>query len=370
MKLISFVKKSSCLLLLFTCFVNKGNFSAFAIDTKEKQNNISKDSFNISKDSGVELINDEYILDSGDNLFIGFIGLDIFKNDYLIDREGFINLPEIGKYYVRGKTVSELIIDLKIRYEEFIYDPELVINIAFFRPVNVYVSGEVANPGLYDLSTSLIKNKEETILSPSFPRLFDLLRTAGGVTNYSDLSKIEVIRTNPKHNGGGKKKANINLLDLITKGEQDNNIFIYDDDIVYVPKSTEIIADQMMKINKINLNPEFIQVFVSGDVPVIGAKSMKKGASLNQAIAQSGGKRIFSGKVEFIRFNSGGKVERRLVKYDSTSNTDSYSNPVLMDGDIINVRKTPIGIVSDALNEFAAPIGTTYSLIDIFGGFK
>ncbi len=370
MKLITVVKKSFFLLLLFTCFINNGNFSAFAIDTKEKQTNLSKDTYDTSEDRDRELINDQYILDSGDTLFIGFIGLDIFKNDYLIDREGFIDLPEIGKYYARGKTVSELIIDLKKRYEEFIYDPELVITIAFFRPVNVYISGEVANPGLYDLTTSVTGDRKKDIMSPSFPKLFDLLRASGGVTNYSDLSKIEVIRTNPKHNGGGKKKANINLLDLITKGEQDNNIYIYDDDIVYIPKSPVIIADQMMKINKTNLNPQVIQVFVSGDVPLGGAKSMKKGSSLNQAIALSGGKRIFSGKVEFIRFNSGGKVERRLVRYDSTSNTNTYSNPVLMEGDIINVRKTPVGIVSDALNEFAAPIGTTYSLIDIFGGFK
>lgn len=369
MKLTTIIKKS-CYLILYLFVFLYNSSSSFAVDVKDIQNSQKKNSSNIILgNSEFEEVNNQYILDSGDRIFIAFIGLDIFENDYFIDREGYLTLPEIGKYYARGKTIDEILVDLKIKYEEFIYDPDLEITISFYRPVNAYISGEVANPGLYDITLPPLSGKGGSSAN-RFPKLFDLIRASGGVTNYSDLSKIEVIRNNQNNNGGGKKKATINLLDLIIKGEQDNNIYIYDDDIVYIPKSSEIIPDQIMKVSRSNLNPASINVFVSGDVKGIGPKTIKRGTTLNQAIALSGGKRIFSGKVEFLRFNSEGKVERRIVRYDPLSSSNSYSNPILRDGDIINIRKTPIGVFSDALNEFALPIGATYSLIDLFGEFK
>ncbi len=369
MNLINIPKNLFYSIFYIFLFFNINSLSLYALDKKDNQNNENKQSlYSISINKGVEEIHDQYILDSGDKLFIGFIGLDIFESEYLIDREGFLMLPEVGKYYARGKTISEILIDLKILYDQFIYNPDLEIRVASYRPVNVYISGEVANPGLYNISKKGIANtKIQSGVTTSFPKLFDVLRASGGITNYSDLSKIEVIRTNPKHKGGGKKKANINLLDLITKGEQDNNIYIYDEDIVYIPKSPKIIKDQIFKIN---LNPDNIKIFVSGDVSEIGEKLMKKGSSLNQAIALSGGKKILSGKVEFIRFNNQGKVERRIIRYNPDSSSNSYSNPILMDGDIINVKRTSIGIFAEALDQFVTPIGQAYSLINIFGGFK
>ena len=50
----------------------------------------------------------EYILGGGDTLKIDFIGLDIFKNEYKIDNEGFILLPEIRRFKAKGLTVEEL----------------------------------------------------------------------------------------------------------------------------------------------------------------------------------------------------------------------------------------------------------------------
>ena len=97
------------------------------------------------------------------------------ENDYFIDREGYVTLPEIGKYYVRGKTIDEVLVDLKIKYEEFIYDPDLEITISFYRPVNAYISGEVANPGLYDITPPPLSGEGGSLLN-RFPKLFDLIK--------------------------------------------------------------------------------------------------------------------------------------------------------------------------------------------------
>ena len=50
----------------------------------------------------------KYIIDSEDVFFIGFYGLKLFSNNYKVNREGFLFLPEIGYLYVRGLTIDEL----------------------------------------------------------------------------------------------------------------------------------------------------------------------------------------------------------------------------------------------------------------------
>ena len=47
------------------------------------------------------------------------------------------------------------------------------------------------------------------------PRLFDLLKKGKGVTSNADLQNIVIIRDNPLVNGGGKIKAEINLISFL-----------------------------------------------------------------------------------------------------------------------------------------------------------
>lgn len=383
MQLICIKKNLFYSFLYLYLFFNLSNLSLYAFNKNNIQTNqtnqinrISNSSF---KKNDNETFIDQYILDSGDVLSFYFEGLEIFSNDYSIDRSGYLNLPEIGLYYVRGKSVSEIISDLNKKYKEFIYEPDLKIDITTFRPIKIFISGEANNPGFYNMNdineeqtavsniTITLKEKKEKISTVTFPKLFNALKIGGGVTNYADLSKIEVIRKNPIKNGGGRKKAVINLLDLIFNGNQEKNIYIYDDDIINIPKTDKIIKEQFLAINKINLNPKFISVYLSGDVISGGSQAFKKGSSLVQAIASSGGKKLFSGKVEFIRFKNDGDIDRRLIRYDSKAKIDTYKNPLLIEGDIINVKTTPIGVVTTALNEVGSPIFNSLILLGLFG---
>ena len=371
--------------LYFFIIFNLSNFYSYASEKNENQTNqITKIArYSPIKSEGETFIED-YILDSGDLLRFTFEGLDIFSNDYLIDRKGYLNLPEIGFYYARNKTVLEIISDLQIKYKDFLYQPKITIDIITFRPVEIFIAGEISNPGFYNMNS----NEEELVsssdMAPSlsdtnledtnenrsnleFPKLFNALKVAGGVTNRADLSKIEVIRNNPLKNGGGKKKAEINLLDLIFNGNQENNIYLYDDDVINIPKTDKLIKEQFLAINKINLNPEFINIYFSGDVNAGGMKPVKKGSSLIKAIASNGGKKNFTGKIEFIRFNNEGDIERRLIRYDSRAKLGSYSNPLLVEGDIINVKSGAFGKLADSVKEFTQPILNSVVLLNLFG---
>ena len=59
--------------------------------------------------------------------------------------------------------------------------------------------------------------KREDII---FQQFFDAIRSAGGITEFSDLSKVEVIRKDTLTNGGGKKSN----LPKFLKNLEDNEI--------------------------------------------------------------------------------------------------------------------------------------------------
>ena len=96
-------------------------------DDKNQNYLSSKSTNNISISKKGNLIDDQYfddyILDSGDSLYFLFTGLDIYSKVYTVDRKGFINLPEIGNYYVRGKIISEIIPDINKKYESIFLIP-------------------------------------------------------------------------------------------------------------------------------------------------------------------------------------------------------------------------------------------------------
>ena len=147
-------------LFIFTVFFEG---LVLAKNNDRNQNYLSsKSTNNISISKKSNLINeqyfDDYILDSGDSLYFLFTGLDIYSKIYSVDRKGFINLPEIGNYYVRGKIISEIIPDINKKYEKYIYNPDIKIDISNYRSVSVYVNGEILKPGLYNLSDQSATN--------------------------------------------------------------------------------------------------------------------------------------------------------------------------------------------------------------------
>ena len=65
-------------------------------------------------------------------------------------------------------------------------------NMGLNKRSRIYDKGDLSNPG------------------NAFPTVFDAIKSAGGITTYSDLSSIEIIRKNSISNGGGKIKKNVN----------------------------------------------------------------------------------------------------------------------------------------------------------------
>ena len=112
----------------------------------------------------------------------------------------------------------------------------------------------------------------------------------------------------------------------------------------------------MLEVKNSNINPTFVNVFVSGRVPNGGYVSVPRGSGLVQAIEVSGGKQLVSGRVEFVRFMRNGEIDRRLISYKIDSALDSRSNPILEDGDIINVQDSLFGKSTEVMEKVLKPV--------------
>tara|TARA_B100000989_G_C19402440_1_gene410571 strand:- start:187 stop:654 length:468 start_codon:yes stop_codon:yes gene_type:complete len=104
--------------------------------------------------------NNWYILGPGDLILIDFKNIPFFSSSFLINKEGMINnLPEIDSIYAKGLTIKELENKLKQKLQKFLFDPSLNISILAYRPISVFVNGEVKRSGIYDFESSKVENR-------------------------------------------------------------------------------------------------------------------------------------------------------------------------------------------------------------------
>tara|TARA_B100000212_G_scaffold211462_1_gene159831 strand:+ start:1396 stop:2532 length:1137 start_codon:yes stop_codon:yes gene_type:complete len=374
-----FLKKYLILLLKFSIIfiplnINFFNFFAYASYDLEKEN------FNENN-----TLKSTYLVDSGDGFFIEFIGLEIFSKNYFITRNGTLILPEIGEIYVKDLSKKELQELLIKKYEEVIINPEINIYHVSFRPVRIYITGEINNPGFYTFNAESQANNaianqnylEEfkpginTPVSVATdisipPTVYDAIQKVRGITSYADLSNIKIVRRNSRTSGGGKIQASINILNMILYGDQSENINLQDGDTIIVPKSKKLIKDQIFAINQSNITPLEMRVYLSGNVKRPGRTIVQKGTSLIEAIIVGGGQKNFTGNVELISFNGRGEYKKKVIKYDRSSTKGSINNPILNDGDIIYVRQSLLGKSTTFLTEVGSPIVTGVGLYKIF----
>ena len=339
------------------------------------------------------LDSEKYCLGPGDKILIDFIDLPEFSGIYTIGPTGNIYLPEIHKLNIEGLSIEGLAKYLKLNYSKILKSPEFNLKIVGYKPIKVSLAGELKNPGIYSVSSSYdltadnnqkIDNNSSKVFNSSeylegsatnsslaFPTLFDAIKISGGITLYSDLTNIEILRKQPIDFGGGYKKTTLNILPEIT-GENllsSQNIRLMNGDIIKIKKSENIIIDQVSKAMRSNINPSEIIVYISGQSENNGPTRIFNGSSMNQAIASSGGKKIFSGKVKFYRFSSDGSVLTRTIKHNPRAKTGSYSNPILVDGDVIYISRSAIGFATEAISTITRPalgLFSLYNLVDTF----
>ena len=71
-------------------------------------------------------------------------------------------------------------------------------------------------------------------------------------------------------------------------------------------------------------------------------------------------------KIEYLSFNYDGSTEKRSFFYSSDSKINTYKNPILQDGDVINVKRTILGQATEVLREVSTPVFSGFGLYHLF----
>ena len=375
-----------------------------AQDVVQEQNNKyiveqgQKQAFPLEKRA--QITYNAYILGPGDHLHIEVLDLPELSGEFSIGPDGILYLPRLRALYVEGLTIEELATFLTQKFSTYVRDPQVYLRPVAYRPIRVYVGGEVARPGYYTIrGTELVENLTSSSQQQPFgvsssslsslghttsasarspqhseqlpaPTLFDALQAAHGVTPFSQLETVQITRKRPLSQGGGRIQTKVNFLRLISDGDEDVNIRLYDGDVIFVSKSDDVLRDQLLAASRTNLSPYFIKVFVSGRVNEPGPQQLPQGASLNQAIASAGGIKMLKGRVEFLRFNQEGDTDRRIFAHTPKAKAGDYRNPVLMPGDVVRVNESLVSASLEIINEITAPAVGLYSVYSIYRNFS
>ena len=210
----------------------------------------------------------------------------------------------------------------------------------------------------------VVKRSNESLITIS-----NVIRSAGGITSRTDLSKIEIIRDVPLGKGGGKKRAIIDLDAYVNDSDATNDIRIFDGDSLFFPKLSKSNPSQIPKSILTGISPKFISVNLFGRVENPGVLKVPLEATLSDAIDIAGPVKPLSGKITLIRYEKDGTIVKKNIAYSARAKRGSKSNPYLKADDLISVKNSFYGKTAGVLKEITAPFVGIYSTQQLIESF-
>tara|TARA_B100000963_G_C22611439_1_gene665065 strand:- start:724 stop:2373 length:1650 start_codon:yes stop_codon:yes gene_type:complete len=273
-----------------------------------------------------------YTLDIGDILNIQLIGQQSYDEELFVNGDGSINLPDVGKIVIAGLSLKEASSLIKSKVKSSFIGTEAFISLARVRDVNILVTGNAKNPGIYTLTGN--------------SNILHALSIAGGVSEFGSFREINLIRAN-------NIIETLDVYDLLIDGKYNLNKRLRSGDIVFVtPRKNIISIDGAVK------RPAKYEVsdnqFLSDVIRY--ANGIKQTADLENISLE----RILDGTL-------------KSIPIDSQKQFGSI-NP--MDGDLIYIREFPYrsakisGAVKKPGNYIIAAGETLDDLVDKAGGYN
>tara|TARA_B100000925_G_scaffold288616_1_gene269951 strand:- start:759 stop:2576 length:1818 start_codon:yes stop_codon:yes gene_type:complete len=162
-----------------------------------------------------------YTLDTGDVINIQLIGQNDFDEIFNVSRDGSINIPDIGKLNIAGLTLNEASELIKLKVDEVFIGAKAYVTLDQIRDVNILVSGNAKNPGVYTLTGN--------------SNILHALTMAGGVSEYGSYREINLVRY-------GEVVETLDVYDLLIEGNYNLKKRLRSGDVVFVEARKNIIT--------------------------------------------------------------------------------------------------------------------------------
>ena len=236
----------------------------------------------------------DYLIGPGDQLIINWWGQIEGTLDVVVDRNGMINLPQIGQLSVVGVKNQNLQAHIKKAFSKIYRNFELDVSLGKLRSIQVFVVGQASKPGSYTLS--------------SLSTLVNAIFATGGPSVKGSMRHIQLKRS-------GKVISDFDMYDLLLKGDKSKDVQLLSGDVIYIPAIGAMAA-------------------ISGSVNTPAIFELKGDDSLAELINLAGGlTNVASGKkvtVERIH-------DRQVRKVDEFQLDKNGLTKLMRDGDLVKV---------------------------------
>lgn len=195
------------------------------------------------------LVPADYLVKPGDEIVVTIWGSVDADLRLVVDRSGRITIPRVGPVLVSGVRYADLPATISQRVGQVFRNFQISVSLGQLRGVRIYVTGFVAQPGAYSVS--------------SLATVTQALMRAGGPSAAGSFRNIVLRR-------GGKVVSNFDLYDLLLKGERGADRVLQPDDVVHV-------------------GPVGVQVALIGSVNQPAIFELKPGETVGDLLRMAGG---------------------------------------------------------------------------------
>ena len=259
------------------------------------------------------VVDPSYNIGAGDQIIVMLWGESQFRQEFTIDREGYVFLPEVGQVFVNGlnlealeKKFFQILSKVYSTLNPASGRPTTFMDVSLgdLRPLRVIVLGEVSQPGAYSVSPS-------TSLSSS------LYYFNGPVTSGS-LRDIRLLRKD-------KLIGKIDFYDYLLYGKVPDDLRLQMDDIVFIPGRGKTVT-------------------IKGEINRQGIYELKEKEKLKDLIEIAGGLSVtaYLNRLQISRIVPKDKrisigMDRMILDIDLNNIINNEYDIELNDGDTINV---------------------------------
>ena len=163
----------------------------------------------------------DYVLGPGDELLLRAWGQVNLELDLTVDRAGAVFIPQAGNIHIAGLRYEQVEGFLRAQLARVFRNFDLTVTMGQLRSVEIFVVGQVRRPGTYTVS--------------SLSTLVNALFASGGPSPQGSMRQIQLKRQ-------GRVITELDLYDLLLKGDQSKDCRLLPGDVVYIPPAGSQVA--------------------------------------------------------------------------------------------------------------------------------
>ncbi len=241
----------------------------------------------------------------------------------VVDDEGFIQFPYVGRLKVSGLSTAEIQTRLRAALAEYFREPQVTVRVASFRAKQVLIDGEVHAPGVQQINDVPMT-------------LMDAISRAGGFTANADQGRLQLIRDD--------RHFVVDIAGLVAQGESPTKLMLRNGDMLRVASRDESGA------------------YVMGEVarPLTAIPKADGRLTLADALSQAGSFNLSSSdprQLYVIRGTQGGAQEVFHLDARSPTAMVMAGRFRLEPDDVVYVAPTDLAVVYRVLSQLLPAIG-------------